>query len=110
MELLGIQTIWCITYERYYEESGHMAFPGVQFRGNFSLGCTSKPEFVERKCSNCNKTAGIYGKKRTVTEGNRVIHGMRVRGVKVILVQESNPGGIGQGLRKMMHIVLGINL
>lgn len=80
MELLGIQTIWCITYERYYEESGHMSFPGANYRGYFFMGCTSKPEIVERKCSNCHKTVGIYAKKRTATEGNGVVHGMQVRG------------------------------
>jgi hypothetical protein len=52
------------------------------------LGCTSKPEIVERKCSNCHKTAVIYATKRTATEWKGVVHGMQVRGLKVTPEEE----------------------
>jgi hypothetical protein len=52
------------------------------------LGCTSKPEIVERKCSTCHKTSTIYAKKRTATEWKGVIHGMQIRGLKVTPEEE----------------------
>jgi len=52
------------------------------------MGCTSNPEIVEQKCSNCHKTAVIYAKKRTVTEWNGIVHGMQVRGLKVTPEEE----------------------
>jgi hypothetical protein len=47
------------------------------------LGCTTKPEMIERKCSNCHKTSVVYAKKRPMAEWKGLINGMKVRGLKV---------------------------
>ena len=52
------------------------------------LGCTSKPEIVERKCSNCHDTSAIYAKHRTEAEWKGVIRGMKARGLKVTAEEE----------------------
>ena len=47
------------------------------------LGCTSKPELIERKCSTCHKSSVVYKKKRPMVEWERLLHGMETRGLRV---------------------------
>lgn len=47
------------------------------------MGCKSKPEIIEQKCSICHKTSVVYQKKRPMTEWERIIYGMKARGLKV---------------------------
>jgi hypothetical protein len=54
------------------------------------LGCTVKPEIVERKCSRCHDTSVIYAKARTATEWKGVIRGMQVRGLKITPEEEKD--------------------
>lgn len=55
----------------------------------FLVGCTAKPEIVERKCSNCHASSVVYAKKRTAVEWRGVVHGMKVRGLKVTPEEET---------------------
>jgi hypothetical protein len=45
------------------------------------LGCTSKPELIERKCSACHKSSVVYKKKRPMVEWERLLYGMETRGL-----------------------------
>jgi len=45
------------------------------------LGCTSKPELIEQKCSNCHKSSIVYDKKRPMVEWKRLLYGMETRGL-----------------------------
>ena len=49
----------------------------------FILGCTGKPALIEEKCSACHKTSVIYKQKRSLEEWERVIFGMKARGLKI---------------------------
>jgi uncharacterized protein YcfL len=45
------------------------------------LGCSSKPELIEQKCSTCHKSSVVYEKKRTMVEWERQLYGMESRGL-----------------------------
>jgi uncharacterized protein YcfL len=45
------------------------------------LGCSSKPELIEQKCSTCHKSSVVYEKKRTMVEWERQLYGMETRGL-----------------------------
>jgi hypothetical protein len=47
----------------------------------FLLGCTSKSELIEQKCSNCHKSSIVYDKKRPMAEWERLLYGMETRGL-----------------------------
>jgi len=47
----------------------------------FLLGCTSKPELIEQKCSTCHKSSVVYQKKRPMAEWERLLYGMETRGL-----------------------------
>jgi hypothetical protein len=54
----------------------------------FLLGCTGKPEIVEQKCSSCHAWSASYQKKRTAEEWDRVVFGMKARGLKLTAEEE----------------------
>ncbi|MGD0276692.1 MAG: hypothetical protein ABSB79_11700 [Syntrophales bacterium] len=54
------------------------------------MGCKSKPEIIEQKCSICHKTSVVYQKKRPMVEWERLIYGMKTRGLKVTLDEEKS--------------------
>ena len=45
------------------------------------LGCTSKPDLIEQKCSTCHKSSVVYVKKRPMVEWERLLYGMETRGL-----------------------------
>jgi hypothetical protein len=45
------------------------------------LGCTSKPELIEQKCSTCHKASIVYEKKHPMVEWERLLYGMETRGL-----------------------------
>jgi hypothetical protein len=45
------------------------------------LGCTSKPELIEQKCSTCHKSSVVYVKKRPLVEWEHLLYGMETRGL-----------------------------
>ena len=48
------------------------------------LGCTGgKPEIIERKCSTCHPSSFVYQNKRPMEEWDRLLYGMKARGLKV---------------------------
>jgi hypothetical protein len=47
------------------------------------LGCTGRPRIIEQKCSVCHQTSIVYSKKRPMAEWERLIYGMKVRGLKI---------------------------
>jgi hypothetical protein len=55
-------------------------FIGLSF---FIFGCTGRPELIEQKCSGCHKTNVVYKEKRPKEEWERLVHGMKARGLKV---------------------------
>lgn len=63
---------------RIWLESGLVLIAATVF-----LGCTSKPEIIERKCSECHKTSVVYSKRRPMVEWERIIYGMKARGLKL---------------------------
>ena len=54
------------------------------------LGCTGgKPEIIEQKCSICHSTTLVYQKKRPMAEWDRILFGMKARGLKITPREES---------------------
>jgi hypothetical protein len=45
------------------------------------VGCASKPELIEQKCSTCHKSSVVYKKKRPLVEWERQLYGMEARGL-----------------------------
>jgi hypothetical protein len=55
------------------------------------LGCTvSKPEIIEQKCSTCHPSALVYQQKRPLKEWDRLLYGMKTRGLKVTPQEETS--------------------
>ena len=51
-------------------------------------GCSKKPELIESKCSACHGTSVVYAKKRSADDWERVIFGMKGRGMVVTPEEE----------------------
>jgi len=52
-------------------------------------GCgEQKIKIVEEKCGTCHTAEIVYNRKRTNAEWDRVIHGMKVRGLKITEAEE----------------------
>lgn len=48
------------------------------------LGCTGeKPRIIEEKCSTCHSSSFVYKEKRTMPEWDRILFGMKARGLKI---------------------------
>jgi hypothetical protein len=55
------------------------------------LGCTGgKPEVIEQKCSTCHPSAQVYQHKRPLKEWDRLLYGMKARGLKVTPQEETS--------------------
>jgi hypothetical protein len=55
------------------------------------MGCTrDKPEIIEQKCSRCHSSALVYQQKRPLTEWDRLLYGMKARGLKVTPQEEAD--------------------
>jgi hypothetical protein len=60
------------------------------------LGCTGgKPEIIEQKCSTCHPSALVYQQKRPMKEWDRLLYGMKARGLKITPQEEA-------GIRKIL--------
>ncbi|MDD5167330.1 MAG: hypothetical protein PHN75_00805 [Syntrophales bacterium] len=46
-------------------------------------GCAEKPAIIEQKCGNCHSASVVYKKKRSMDEWDRILFGMKARGLKV---------------------------
>jgi hypothetical protein len=54
------------------------------------LGCTGgKPEIIEQKCSTCHPSALVYQQKRPLKEWDRLLYGMKARGLKITPQEET---------------------
>jgi len=52
-------------------------------------GCTAKtPPVIEKKCSACHPSARVSERKRTAAEWDRILFGMKTRGLKVTPEEE----------------------
>jgi hypothetical protein len=51
-------------------------------------GCGGKPHIIEQKCSTCHPTSVVYERKRPVQEWDRLLSGMKARGLKVTPEEE----------------------
>lgn len=52
-------------------------------------GCgEQKIQIVEEKCGTCHTAEIVYNRKRTNAEWDRVVHGMKVRGLKLTETEE----------------------
>lgn len=51
-------------------------------------GCEEKPRIIEQKCGRCHDASIVYKHKRSMDEWDRLIFGMKVRGLKVTSEEE----------------------
>jgi len=53
-------------------------------------GCTDykKNEVIEEHCGTCHSTERVYKKKRTKDEWRKLVHGMKMRGLKLTKKEE----------------------
>jgi hypothetical protein len=51
-------------------------------------GCGGKPQLIEQKCSTCHPASLVYEKKRPIQEWDRILFGMKIRGLKVTIEEE----------------------
>lgn len=58
------------------------------FTGLVLGGCSKKPEIIESKCSACHSTSVVYAKKRSADDWERVVYGMKGRGMVVTPEEE----------------------
>jgi len=47
------------------------------------LGCTEKDQIIEQKCSQCHSSSYVYKQKRTMEDWDRLLTGMKARGLKL---------------------------
>lgn len=52
------------------------------------FGCEGKPKIIEQKCGSCHDTSVVYKHKRSMAEWDRLVFGMKVRGMKVTPEEE----------------------
>jgi hypothetical protein len=51
--------------------------------------CTGgKPEIIEKKCASCHPSAFVYQHKRPIQEWDRLLYGMKARGLKITPMEE----------------------
>jgi hypothetical protein len=56
----------------------------------FFGGCTGgKPEIIEQKCSSCHPSGRVYQQKRPMKEWDRLLYGMKARGLKITPQEET---------------------
>lgn len=51
-------------------------------------GCEGKPKIIEQKCGSCHDSSVVYKQKRSMAEWDRLVFGMKVRGMKVTPEEE----------------------
>jgi hypothetical protein len=51
-------------------------------------GCEKKPAIIEQKCGSCHDTSLIYKHKRSSEEWDRLVFGMKTRGLKATPYEE----------------------
>ncbi|MGV8057224.1 MAG: hypothetical protein AB2L12_04175 [Smithellaceae bacterium] len=51
-------------------------------------GCEKKPAIIEQKCGRCHDASVIYKHKRSLDEWDRLVFGMKARGMKVTPEEE----------------------
>jgi hypothetical protein len=51
--------------------------------GSLVWACTEKPRIIEQKCSLCHSSYYVYQQKRTMNEWDRLLNGMKTRGLKL---------------------------
>jgi hypothetical protein len=51
-------------------------------------GCEEKPKIIEQKCGKCHDASVVYKHKRSMDEWDRLVFGMKVRGMKVTPEEE----------------------
>jgi hypothetical protein len=66
----------------------------LAFASAVLFGCSRDNEkipIIEQKCGHCHSASIVYERKRTVEEWNRLIHGMKMRGL-VLTENEEKEG------------------
>jgi hypothetical protein len=51
--------------------------------------CTEKPKIIEQKCSTCHSSSYVYKEKRSIDEWDRLLIGMKARGLKLTPKEET---------------------
>ena len=51
-------------------------------------GCEEKPRIIEQKCGRCHDASIVYKHKRSMNEWDRLVFGMKARGLKVTPEEE----------------------
>lgn len=66
----------------------YLILPVLFFATLALSGCEKKPAIIEQKCGRCHDTSSIYKHKRSPNEWDRLLFGMKARGMKVTPEEE----------------------
>ena len=66
----------------------HFIFPALILSAIALSGCEGKPMIIEQKCGSCHDASVVYKHKRSLNEWDRLIFGMKARGMKVTPEEE----------------------
>jgi hypothetical protein len=69
-------------------KNGYFIMPAMLLAALSLSGCEKKPAIIEQKCGSCHDTAVIYKHKRSLEEWDRLIFGMKARGLKATPEEE----------------------
>lgn len=68
--------------------SGYLIMAALILSSIVLSGCEGKPKIIEQKCGSCHDTSVVYKQKRSMAEWDRLVFGMKVRGMKVTPEEE----------------------
>lgn len=67
---------------------GYFIMPVLIFAAVVLSGCEGKPAIIEQKCGSCHDSSVVYKHKRSLDEWDRLVFGMKARGLKVTPEEE----------------------
>ncbi len=68
--------------------SGYFIMPVLILVVVVLSGCEGKPLIIEQKCGSCHDSSVVYKHKRSLNEWDRLVFGMKARGMKVTPEEE----------------------
>jgi hypothetical protein len=66
----------------------HFIAPALILSAVALSGCEGKPLIIEQKCGSCHESSVVYKHKRPLVEWDRLVFGMKARGMKVTPEEE----------------------
>lgn len=73
--------------ERIYRH-GYFILTALILAAVVLSGCEGKPAIIEQKCGACHDSSVVYKHKRSLNEWDRLVFGMKARGMKVTPEEE----------------------